>query len=373
MSSYFKISKANSIRYADRTVSTKKNDYNSLSWESLSEYKYVEVQNFIKSDIIATQFRSNYLTITATLTDENGNDTSLPITKKTTNIGRQKRYDGKYYNYKGEGVYTGIYFDTGNEYTYNSSSVIQPHELIGSLPEFAIIGQEVEIIGLSITEPIVRIVYDEDIDSNVMLIANAYSGVETESQIQSEYDIQDFEVYEFPTDFAAISNICYITISNTEVNKATVIFRSESLNIQTAHEGTIEVAYYNNLNDGIYYSTGIQHKLRLGFNKVVSISDNENEVNITDSTVGLIESNIEEKNTFFFNELTSEMMRKLKIALSSKIVIINDEGYISNSIKEENINNTNLYTVEATMFKTGFIYYEYISAVGFNYTLSTTI
>jgi hypothetical protein len=356
MSNYFKISKENSIRFADRTTSTKKNDYNSLSYEDINPFAYDEIQKFQTNDTITTQFRSNYTTVTATLTDENNVVTNLTVNKKTTNIGRQKRYDGVYYNYKGEGVYTGIYFNTGNEYTYGTSTIIGTHSFNGGYPEFAIIGESVEIVGVG-TFTIDRLVYDEDIDSNVILVTNAYTGAVTSAEIQSQYDILPYEVYEFDIDFSSFLGYYYVTITNAKVGYATITFRSEILDIEQMHDA-LEIVYYNTINDDILYSTGIQHKLRIPFYRIYDSSSNENEINITDTTANLIDSNIDEKNTFLFTELSIELMRKLKIALSSEIVIINDEGYISDGkFSTTPIENTNQYTLEGTMIKTGVNYY----------------
>ena len=357
MSQYFKISKANSIRFADRTSSTKLNDYNTLSCESLNKFPYKEIQMFTTSDTITTQFRSNYTTITAKITDENNVDTSLTVTKKTTNMGRQYKLDGKYYNYKSEGVYTGIYFDTGNIYTYDTSTIIGSHSLNGELPEFAILGETIDITGLG-SFTIDRIVYDEDIDSNVILVTNAYTGAVTSTQIQSEYDILPYEVYEFDIDFSTLNGLYYVTITNNAVGFGTITVRSEYIDVQDSFTDVLEVIYYNSNNDDILYSTGIQHKLWLHYDKVVAVSDPESEITITDTTAILIDSKIDEKNTFYFKEISTELMRKIKIALSSETVIINDIGYVTDGkIQEEYIENTNLYSLNATMVKTGDYYF----------------
>ena len=372
MGQYFKISNSNSIRFANVPPVDIRNDYNTLSSQSLSKFAYQEIQKFNKSDILTTQFRSNYTSPTAKITDENNIDTPLTVTKKTTNIGRQKRYDGKYYNYKGEGIYTGIYFDIGNEYTYGTSTVIGAHTFNGELPEFAIIGEEVEIVGVGIFT-IERIVYDENIDSNVILIDNSYTGLETNNEIQSEYDLFNYEVYEFDINFSTFLGIYYVTITNITVGFSNVIFRSELLNIQTEHLDTLEITYSNSINDGVLYSTGIEHKLRIPYDKIIAGDTNENEINITDTTAILVDSDIIDKNTFVFSEISTGLLRKLKIALSSKNVIINDEGFVYDSLKEENIENTNQYILEAIMIKTGVVYNTDITVNGFNYTLSTTI
>lgn len=358
MSQYFKIPKANSIRFSKvRLLNELKNDDNTLSSESLNEFLYREVEKFLTTDTIPTQFKSAYTTNVAIITDENGTDTTLSVTKKTLNLGREYSLDGRYYNYKSEGVYTGVYFTTGNEYNYNTVTISGTHTLNGLLPEFAIIGEDIEIVGVG-TYPVARLVYDSDVDANVILLLNTYSGADTAKQIESQYDIEEYEVYEYDIDFSTYLNTVTTTITVSETLKRTLVAKSENINIQEEHSGTLEIIYYNEDNDDILYSTGIKHKMRLEYFNIIAISENENEINLTDETSVLISSDIYGKNKFLFQDLSNEEMRKLKIALSSDILIINDEGYtVSGAINEEYIENTNLYVVEATLNKTGVNYY----------------
>lgn len=360
MSAYFKISNTNSIRFAERSASTLKTDYNSLSSEDINNFSYKEVQKFGK-ETITTQFRSSYDYVFANLIDENDVSTALTVTKKTTNFGRQHRLDGLFYNYKGEGVYTALYFLSGNTYTYGTSTIIGTHSLNGELPEFGIIGESVWVDGEG-TSVISRIVYDEDVDAMVLLILETWSvalpTAPDSAQMQSDYDIADYEVYEFDADFSALSNLSYVTVKNRHLTYPTISLQSELLDIQTTHEKTLNIVYYNEVNSDIMYSTGITHKLIVPYDKIKASDENENEYNITDTTAILIDSEIKDKNTFYFSELSTEVLRKLKIALSSKIVIINNEGYISDgTLNEESVENTNLYTLEAVMIKTGVNYY----------------
>ena len=358
MSQYFKISKENSIRYSKvRLDSELKNDENTLSCESLNEFAYKDIQKYLTTDVITTQFRSAYATNEAKITDENGVDTSLTVTKKTTNKGRQKRYDGHYYNYKSDDVYTGIYFTTGNEYTYGTSTIIATHTFNGDLPEFGIIGQSVEIIGVG-TYTIDRIVYDEDVDANVILVTRTHTGAEVDAQIQSQYDIEEYEVYEFDADFSSFLNEVYITVTVSEDYKRTLSQKSEVIDVQTTHPNTIEIIYYNDDNGGVMYSTGIQNKIRPAYYFVVAVPENDNDVNLTDTTSILIDSNIYGKNKFTLKETSNEIMLKHKMAFSSDNVIINEEGYtIGGSFGVENYENTNLYILDVIMNKTGVNHY----------------
>jgi len=358
MSQIFEISKANSFRFSKiRNINELKNDNNTLSGESLNLFPYIDIQRYLNTDIITTQFKTNYANQTAILVTGDSK-IAYDIVKKTTNIGREKSYDARYYNYKGGGVYTGVYFTFGNEYTYGTSTVIGSHSFNGELPEFAIVGDKIDIAGLGNQLTIVRIIYDDIIDAKVMLVSNAYTGIDATAIVKSQYNLLPYEVYEFTIDLSITIGECYVLLYVSDNYKRTLYAKSEIIDVQTEHPNALEIVYYNDDNDDILYSTGIKHKIRPLYNSITTIPDNNNEINLTDTTAVLIDSNIYDKNKFLFAEVGNELLNKYKLALSSNNVIINQEGYvIGGAFSVENFENTNMYTLEATMIKTNANYY----------------
>ena len=351
--SYFKVSESNSFLFTDINSSVNKNDSNSTSCQNVNNYKYEEVQLYNTTDVIKTQFKSGHTIIDAFITDSSGLSTNLPLTKIQTNKGKTGSYSAWQYDYKGTGQLA-IYYTTGSFYIYGTNTIDGVHALNGELPEYAIIGQVVEeLFGNSYN--ITGIVYDEDVDSNVILTDGIWGGVDTNVIMQSAYDVQPYDRYEFEVDFSLYGvGEYYVEIKNNSSGVGRANSLTEKIKVQVVSEKTLEIIYYNDDDSDILYSTGIQHKIRLPYDKVVATSENDNEYIITDNSVNLVDSDIDDKNSFFFTEMTTAKMRKSKIALSSENVTINDINYVSDgTLTESNIDNTNMYSLEAVMIKTG--------------------
>ena len=157
------IPKANSIRYAARVTHNDcgnyKNDENTLSCESDVKLPYKEIQQFQTCDIIRTQFKSSYETITAevlNLTD--GTVDSLTILQVTNNLGRKDRRDAKIFSINA--TQTGIYFTSGNLYDYVTNAITGTYVLNGNLPEWGVINNYINVLG---TWYVIRnLFYDEE-------------------------------------------------------------------------------------------------------------------------------------------------------------------------------------------------------------------
>ena len=356
MPRYLEISKSNSIDFYKLSLSTVKNDLNSSTCEGFNNFNYNQYQNYRKGTVITEQLRSGYTTVEAFLVDSNGAETSLTITKKTTDMGKKLSYDGWKYNYKSSGQLA-IYYTAGNIYDYGTSTVDSTFTLNGNLPEYAIVGQTVQHY-LGLTYNIIGVVYDEDIDSMVILTDGSYTGVPTELIFQSEYDLNPYEVYEFDVDFS-INGLYTLKTRNLAFDEITQVHLTDKINIQDDFSKFVDVVYYDTDNQDIMYSTGIHHKILVPYDKIVAGFESDSEYISTDNSARLIDSTIDDKNTFFISEVNTSRMRQINIALSAKIVIINNEGYISEgSISPTNIENTNLYNIEAPMLKTNIDYEE---------------
>ena len=96
---YFYISKSNSIRFANRInfgdAGNYKNDENTLSCEVDVPLPWHEVQLFQSSDLITTQFKSNYESNTAKIIRENGAEVIVPVVKKSNYIGNKDSRDAR--------------------------------------------------------------------------------------------------------------------------------------------------------------------------------------------------------------------------------------------------------------------------------------
>ena len=356
---YFRISKSNSIRYAERIVfgnsGNYKNDENTLSCEADVPLAYKEIQQFQSSDNITTQFKSNYAENDAVVIRENGSEVPITVIKRSSNIGLKEKRDA--FKYDLGGGKTGIYFTYGNIYSYNSESIISTHELNGSLPFWGQIKKYVSINGTWFI--IDEIIFDDNINAEVLVVSDNYSGLPVKVIAGSIYSVFDYEVYEYTIDMSSFANEnIRVRLINTDPTFGTVTHLSELINVSEKHEKTIEIRYRNEDNTDIFYVTGIEHMIRQPYIKIGGFSEDSSENYKTDTNTILLSSEIYEGDEFILEPVTKEMMRKIVRALSHKIVYIDEVGYCKNgSIEVEGpLEQSNLYAIKAKMIKNGNVY-----------------
>jgi len=177
--------------------------------------------------------------------------------------------------------------------------------------------------------------------------------------IEYTYNKQPYDVYEF--DFKAYTlpkGEYYITIdaertlsSDVDQNK-TISFKSEQLILDYEFEQTVDIMYWNNTNNDIYWNSGIYGFLTVALDTRVSTGENTNEVGHTDETTNLKDAIGREYFKFVFEPMTLEIMRKLSSALSQYNVVIDGTMYSFNDISHKAIDDyTNDYVVEAKGYK----------------------
>ncbi|MBP6424194.1 MAG: hypothetical protein KA278_00575 [Flavobacterium sp.] len=355
---FFYISKSNSIRYANRVTwdnVIQKTDENTLSCESDVKVPYKEVQQFCKADYVITQFKSNFTTNTATVIKTDGTEVNVPIDKKTSNIGiKDKRTAIKYNLSNGK---TGVYFTTGATYDYLSGLPIGTYALNGDLPEYAIIGNYITFEGNWFQ--IEDIVFDETKNANILVLSNIYTGLDTQIIVGSIYNRFEYEVYEFGIDMNVYEDeFIEVKLECTDSNFDTITYLSEQILVKETHENTIEIRYKNATNTDVYYSTDIEHIIRIPYTHVKGKYDEDSDTYKTDSKTVLLDASLYEVDDFVFEPVTKEIWRKLVIALSHETVSLNGIGYVKNGNfnTEGPLNDSNLYVLTATMIKTGNIY-----------------
>lgn len=355
---YFYISKANSIRYANRVEwgdsINYKNDENTLSCEVLDKLPYKEIQLFQTSDKITTQFKSNYAINKAFVLTENGTTIEIPVNKKSTNINNKDKRDAKQYDL-GNGK-MGIYFTSGNIYNFTTNTVIEQHYLNGNVPIWAKSGGYIIINNQWFL--IDDILYDDDKFAEVIVINTPYMGVEQDVIIGSIYNIFDYEIYEFELDFINYSNqTIKVKIELQDDNFETITLLSEDLDIQVRHTNALEIKYWNDDNTDLFYATGIKNTIRISYEKIIDATEENSEIHKTDVTILLLNASIYEGTEIEFSPITLEMMRKLRIALNCKNITINSISYVkTGSLEVEQLEDTNLYTVKAKLLKAGSVY-----------------
>ncbi|WP_339889853.1 hypothetical protein [uncultured Flavobacterium sp.] len=357
---YFYISKANSLRFANRVdfgdAANYKNDENTLSCEVDVLLPYKETQLFQTADVITTQFKSNYETNEVKVVKEDSSEDNILVTKKSNYIGNKDSKDARKYDL-GNG-HTAIYFLTGNIYDFNTGLTTgETHYLNGGLPIWAKSGNYVKVDNEWFL--IEDILYDESKNAEIIVISSNYSGSDISVIAGTIYNIFDYEIYEFTIDMVDyIDQTIKVRILSSDDNFTTVTQLSEDLNIQVKQENTKSINYWNNDNTDIFYATGIKHSIRIPYHKRSGVAEESSEVHKTDTNSILLSAEIYEVDEFKFEPVTKEIWRKLMIALAHKNVIIDGVGYVKNGEFETEgpLEDTNLYVLTAKMIKTGNVF-----------------
>jgi hypothetical protein len=346
---YFHISKSNALRFSKiETIdncSTFQTDENILSCESWVNLPYRQKQLFTTCDVIKTQFKSNYTTNEVQLLQYGAVVATITPTKISNNIGLSQKIDAKIVSLGGD-VY-GVYFISGNIYDYNTESVIGTYDLAGELPEWAIIGNWVLIEG--IFYQIENITFNETFNAWQF----EYSSTINDSGdkiIGALWNNENYEIYEFLIVCTALLDNYTVKINSSDDLFNDIYHVSEIINIETNQAGTLHIEYWNDENTD-FFITDWHHIIRVPFLSINPEIDNESELFKSDDTATIYDISNYEVNKFVFLPQTTEINRKLIVALSHKNVKINGVLYAKKSIEIEQQGSTNLQTVSASMVK----------------------
>lgn len=356
---YFYISKSNSIRFANRITfgdaANYKNDENTLSCEVDVPLPYMEVQQFQTADIITTQFKSNYGLNTATVIEEDGNEVPIPVIKKTNFLNVTDKRDAIMVNLNNGK--SGIYFQSGNTYDYDTNTVNGTYTLNGALPYWAVYSAYFNIG--SAWYQIEEIYFDENYNADILVFSNEYSGVPFDVIVGAVYNVFNFEIYEFTVDMVNfINQQIRVRIDCTDDNFEDLRLLSEKIDVKVRQLGTIDITYKNFSNNDVYYATGITHKIRQLLTRQAGLFDGESENQQTDTSTRLASVDLYESDEFTFEPVTKEIMRKIVMALSHEYVTLDGVQYVINGIPEIEgpLEKSNLYVIKAKMIKTGNAY-----------------
>lgn len=377
-SPYNLVSKSNSIRFKNVIVwgdaANYKNDENTLSCEVDVPIPRRELLKFQTADVITTQFRSNYPTVSATIKDvqdPNTASTQINIVQMSQNMGRTDSRDSVRFNVNDGTNRTAIIFTAGNLYDYATGTITGTYALNGNRPEWGNAGNFVHLPG-SGWHLIEAVLYIEERGAEALIITEAVPltvGQDATTIVKSFYNLFNYEVYEFTIDFIDWINK-YVQVQI--VNEGTaqwdeITHLSEIIDVKVRHERTLEIRYSNDSNTDIFYATGIVHKIRIPFEKKEARFDDDSETYKTDTSAELLETTIHEMDYFEFRPISTELMRKVVQALSHSDVYLDGVKYVKDTIEEpQPLGQTNKYIIGAVMIKSENVYNSDSGAVEFS-------
>lgn len=357
---YVHIPEANSIRIVEQVThgncGNYKNVYNTLSCQENTPIKNGYLQLFQSCDTnIRTQLQSSYDNIEAYAIDSDGVETELTAEKIINNIRLEDKRDCSYYTFNGQ---LAVLFTTGNTYNYGTTTVIGTYTLNGLLPEFGEVGTWVETPYGNLM--IVAIRLADDGQRSLLLNANINITGVNNSNIQTIYNRESYNVWELPTDMSDFLNKRFHIImrfyqTTPDVNFPDKFWLSEKIHVKERHERTKEVKWSNTKNTDIYFFSGIEMINRLQFAEIETlVVDGSTEIEKTDSTVEAIDAM-----NYFGAELevlnlSTGMARKIILALRHNNLIIENIPYkLMQEPELTRIGKTNYYNLKAKLLEAG--------------------
>lgn len=370
---FFEISKSNSIRWVGRSLNSveldRRIDENKFSFEEEVPTKHKHYEDFSILNAPQTQFKTNYSNPIVKVYEGSSLIETITPTKKTNNLRITDSRDAlKFSDVNGK---TGIYFTTGKTYDYNTGvDLLNDYTLNGSLPEWGVKGNYVKIDGAWFE--IAEVLFDTTRQAEYLQIDENYIGNEVNLIVSSNFNRENYEVFEFINSFINYAEkILDIKIINEDPVFDTLIYQSESIKIQQSLPNYHEIRYSNNSNTDVMYSTGISFIINARMDKVSDAPLGENENYSTDDITALLKANIKESKEFVFESVTRGQLIKIFRALHHRKLFINETGYVISETPEVEgaLEDSNLYDITAKLVKTG----QYYNATSFDFDEPITI
>jgi len=355
---YFFMSNSSAIPFVEQVDTDECTNYktskNSFSLQDLVRTPYSFPIIYNACDSTRIQFKSNYANNDVKRRNEDGTETVMILDKLSNNLSRYEKLDCTYY--RAPSGKLAIYYSSGNVYN-ELGDVIGQHQLEGKVPDFAVAGNSVVVEGQG-TFVIESIETDAAINKRIIVFNQVYTGIAVTSKSTSIYDLLPYEIYEFECDFSNfILGLNDIHITCLSATGETLDYLSENIDVQTTHENTVAIRYFDKNNRDVFYKFGIEHFIRVEVEDSEAGFKDDSGNNITDEQTTLTESFLNEKTEFNFELLTTSQFKRLYIALSKDFLYINNEGFVKNGpFSTERQENTNLYSLSADLIKSGATY-----------------
>ncbi|CAL2092049.1 conserved hypothetical protein [Tenacibaculum sp. 190524A05c] len=355
---YDKLCKTNSIRFVRDKINgvlTDKNIFeNRLSTEDKVDLVYKEIQHFKNTDVITTQFKTNYSDIQVEVV-ANSIDI-IPISKKSNNLRLKDSREALQFNY-GNGK-TGIYFVSGKKFDFDTGIYTDEDYLLnGSLPEWARVGQYLKIENAWFE--IENIIPSSEKRAEVLVINRVYSGAESIVTVGSIYNREDYDIYEFSIVMSDYNDSnFYVTISLKNDGFPDVEYKSEEINVSSDLNSLSEIIYSNDTNTAINYSTGIEHKLWVELDNCSQIFNADSETHKSDNKTILTNGDVTEGIEIKTLPITRGFLVKLFLSLYHRNFYLNGTKYVLSEKPEVEgrLDDTNLYVLTARLIKANEIY-----------------
>jgi hypothetical protein len=210
---YFEIMEGQSFCFSphvQHTALVKKNYFNTWSYN-----EYVQGAKYNTFHIVdaldgfrGVQFKSSYNWHYITMHKCDGTKVNIPPILISQNLGAKEKFDCMLYPSPDVDGETWVYFNGGNEYTADTTTVIGSSPYDGTTPTWAQIDQLVFVddTGLRIT----KTGYDANIGG--YFVVELETASETSGFVQVTYNKHPYNLYEFYVNISDIDNSCVIVV-----------------------------------------------------------------------------------------------------------------------------------------------------------------
>lgn len=351
------VSEQNSLIWVNQS-----NKVNVLSYKEDTSINDMDFkQLFQNSDgIIRQQIKSSYENNIVFLVDCQGNETILPVIKKSSNIGITDVRDITLVNanYLGE-TYIGVKYVSGN--TYDPLTLaINGDYFLGSLsPFFMEINDYIQIEGAGWYR-VKDKVFKDNTQTLVLDVLLRDFPIESEQTLKgtSVYNQQNYELYEFSVDLEQLNGNYYMKLESTDEEFNDVCFITEYFNVSEIQLRTYRLDYYNSENNETNYSTGIRNLIRIPYDKRLTYSPNDTQdVYLTDTNAVSVESTYRDFYTLDTENIPMGFVRKIGLSVSNDRLFIDEMSVLKNKeIETERIDVTNLYKTTIEFIKSDYVF-----------------
>lgn len=345
---YFYVSLLNSIRFAKREIGFQNVD-NELTCEERNDPLNGFSHIVLDGDNIKVQFKSSYPYNNAKVHSQLNTYDVAPI-KLSDNLGKIDVRDAVTLSLDGK---LAVYFDGGNTYDNETGQPNGLNTLNGNVLIAHEEGTFIDVEGFGFVQITDIRQYDE-YNNNFIIKTNLnYTDPQDTAIVRTYYNAEDYEVYEFIVPFNDADGFYFVTLhAGSNESGALEMYRSEDILFSTEDiTGIHTIEYLNTKNNDINFGTGYLGFKRVPYEVLPKYSPKDDaDTYRTDTSVRLIESNVDEIYDFEFVPMPLSIARSLELALSQDRVKIDGLAYVKEGTPTiERIGVSNLYTFIAKM------------------------
>lgn len=345
---YFYVSLLNSIRFAKRELGFQNVD-NELTCEERNDPLNGFSHIVLDGDNIKVQFKSSYPYNNAKVHSQLNTYDVAPI-KLSDNLGKIDVRDAVTLSLDGK---LAVYFDGGNTYDNETGQPNGLNTLNGNVLIAHEEGTFIDVEGFGFVQITDIRQYDE-YNNNFIIKTNLnYTQAQDTAIVRTYYNAEDYEVYEFIVPFNDADGFYFVTLhAGSSDTGALEMYRSEDILFSTEYiTGIHTIEYLNTKNNDINFGTGYLGLKRVPYEVLPKYSPKDDaDTYRTDTSVRLIESNVDEIYDFEFVPMPLSIARSLELALSQDRVKIDGLAYVKEGTPTiERIGVSNLYTFIAKM------------------------